>query len=46
MPAPRVLPTPAEVVREALTVIGGAVLAALVIGYFPEVKAWVKARWQ
>lgn len=40
------LPTAPEVTREALVVIGGALLAALVIAQFPGVKAWIRAQWQ
>jgi len=40
-----VIPKPAEIGREALIVIGGAVLAALVIGFLPGVKAWIAAQW-
>jgi hypothetical protein len=39
------LPRPAEIVREAVIVVGGAVLAAWVIGRFPAVKAWIKDQW-
>lgn len=40
------IPRPAEVLREAVVVIGGAVLAAWVIGQFPGLKAWIKEQWQ
>lgn len=40
------LPRPAEIVREAVIVVGGAVLAAWVIGQFPSLKAWIKEQWQ
>lgn len=40
------LPKPAEVVRESLIVVSGAVLAALIVGYMPDLKAWIKQRWQ
>lgn len=45
MSAPRVIPTLPEVTREAVTVIAGAVLAALIIGQLPELKAWIKRQW-
>jgi hypothetical protein len=41
----RWIPTLPEVTREALIVIGGALLAAAVIGSLPGVKAWIKAQW-
>jgi hypothetical protein len=40
------IPTLPEVTREALVVIGGALLAALVISQFPSVKTWMRAQWQ
>ena len=39
------IPTAPAITREALTVIAGALLAAAVIAYFPEVKAWIKRQW-
>ncbi len=39
------IPSPAEISREALIVIGGALLAALVIGQLPGVRDWIKAQW-
>lgn len=39
------IPTPAAITREALTVIAGALLAALIIGQLPPVKAWIKKQW-
>ncbi len=40
------LPKPADIVREAVTVLAGALLAAWLIGQFPGVKAWIKEKWQ
>lgn len=40
-----VIPKPAEVGREALIVIGGAILAALIIGSMPGVRQWIKKQW-
>lgn len=40
------LPKPQEIGREAIIVVGGALLAALVIGLFPGVKAWIKKQWE
>ena len=40
-----VVPAPAEIGREALIVIAGALLAALVIGHLPGVREWIKAQW-
>lgn len=41
----RIVPTFPEVGREALIVIGGAVLAALVISQVPGLKAWISKQW-
>jgi hypothetical protein len=41
----KIVPGPAEISREALIVIGGALLAALVIGQLPGVRDWIKAQW-
>ena len=39
------LPSLETVGREALVVIAGALLAALVIGQFPGVRAWIDKQW-
>lgn len=41
----KVIPTAPEVAREALIVVGGAILAALVIGQFPPLRDWIKRQW-
>lgn len=41
----KLLPTAPEVGREALTVILGALVAALIVGQLPAVKAWIKDQW-
>lgn len=41
----KILPTAPEVAREALIVVGGAILAALIVGQMPAVKAWIKRQW-
>lgn len=41
----RLLPRPAEVAREAIIVIAGAVLAAWIIGQAPALRAWIKQQW-
>lgn len=40
-----VIPAPREVAREALIVIGGAIIAAAVIGYLPSLREWIKKQW-
>jgi hypothetical protein len=41
-----IVPSGAEIAREAIIVIGGALLAALVVGQFPAFKAWLQAQWK
>jgi len=41
-----IVPSAPAVAREALTVIAGALLAALVMSQFPSVKAWIKRAWE
>lgn len=41
----KILPTVPEIGREAIIVIGGAILAALVMSQFPSVRAWIKQQW-
>ncbi len=40
-----IVPSVPEVTREAVIVIGGAILAAFIIGQLPSVKAWIKKQW-
>ncbi len=42
---PNWVPKPAELSKETLIVLGGALLAALIIGQLPAVKAWIKTQW-
>lgn len=39
----RVIPTGPEVLREALVVIAGAVVAAIVVSQLPSLRAWLQA---
>lgn len=41
----KLIPTFPEITREALVVIGGALLAAAVIGQLPAVRDWIKRQW-
>lgn len=45
MKVPKFVPSVPEVAREALIVIGGAVLAALVISQVPGLRAWISKQW-
>ena len=45
MSAGGMLPAPSAIVREAIIVVGGAILAAAVIGAIPPVRDWIKRQW-
>lgn len=42
---PPLIPKPAEIGREALIVLLGAVIAAAVIGQLPGLRTWIKRQW-
>lgn len=37
----KVLPSAPEVLRESLVLIGGAILAALILSQLPELRRWI-----
>lgn len=39
------IPKPGEVLREALIVLGGAIIAAVVVGQFPALKKYLQDQW-
>lgn len=39
------LPGMPEISRETVTVLAGAIVAALIMSQFPGLKAWIKAQW-
>lgn len=39
-----VVPKPSELVRESLIVLGGAVIAAIVLQHSPKLRAWIAER--
>jgi hypothetical protein len=41
-----VIPAPNEVFREALIVVAGAALAALVVSMWPQYKEFIKDSWR
>lgn len=45
MSGPRIIPTAPEVLREALIVIAGAIVAAAAVGAFPQLREWLKQQW-
>lgn len=42
---PAFVPPLDAIARETIVVLFGALLAALIVGQLPGVKAWVKAQW-
>ncbi|MGK5038658.1 hypothetical protein [Janthinobacterium sp. LB3P118] len=40
----KIIPTPPEVAREAIIVLGGILIAAYVLSRFPKVRDWVAAQ--
>lgn len=42
---PAMIPTLPEVVREGLIVLGGALLAALIIGRIPALRDFIQSNW-
>lgn len=45
MKTPAFIPKPPEIAREALIVLGGAILAAIVVGQIPPLRDWIKRQW-
>lgn len=41
----RYLPAHHDVIKEGLIVVGGAILAALVVGHVPFLRDWIKRQW-
>lgn len=41
----KLIPKPVEIGREALIIVGGAIVAALVVSQLPSLQAWIKAAW-
>lgn len=40
-----IIPSVPEIGREALIVVGGAIIAALIVGQIPALRDWIKAQW-
>lgn len=38
-------PKPSAIVREAVVIMAGAMLAALIVGRMPSVKDWMRRQW-
>lgn len=45
MKLPAVIPGPAEVGREVLIVVGGALLAALIMAHWPWARKYIRDAW-
>jgi hypothetical protein len=45
MKTPGFIPSPSELTRETLIVLGGALLAAFIVGQSPALRAWIKKQW-
>lgn len=45
MKTPAIIPRPVEIAREALIVVGGAIIAAAIIGAVPALRDWIKRQW-
>lgn len=41
----KILPTAPEIAREALIVVGGAIVAAIIVGQMPALRDWIKRQW-
>jgi hypothetical protein len=39
------IPSPENIVKEGLIVMGGAIMAAVIIGQVPALRDWIKAQW-
>lgn len=45
MKLPAIIPTPAEFGREALILIGGALIAAFLMRQLPSVRDYIRSAW-
>lgn len=34
-----------EIGKEAIVLVGGAIVAAYIVGQFPNLKAWIQSQW-
>lgn len=41
----KIIPSVPEIGREALIVIGGAIVAAIIVSKFPPLQDWIKKQW-
>jgi hypothetical protein len=45
MTVPRIVPHPAEVTREVMIVVGGALLAAFIMSNWPWARQYIRQAW-
>lgn len=43
--AASIIPSGPAIARETVTVLAGAILAALIVGQLPGLKAWIREQW-
>jgi hypothetical protein len=41
----KAIPKAPELIRETLVVIGGAIIAAAIVGSLPALRDWIKTQW-
>lgn len=41
-----IIPTLPEIGREAIIVLSGALIAALIVGRVPSLGVWIRKQWQ
>lgn len=41
----KAIPRAPELIRETLIVIGGAIIAAAIVGSLPALRDWIKKQW-
>ena len=34
-----------EIGKEAIVLVGGAIVAVYIVGQFPQLKVWIQAKW-
>lgn len=45
MKPPAFIPKAPELAREVLIVLGGAIVAAYIVGQFPKLRQWMREQW-
>lgn len=43
--ASKIIPKWTDIGREAVIVVAGAIIAALIVGQMPPVRDWIKKQW-